>query len=1333
MADSNTSNKNVDSNSDNSLENQAVLDSHESPIPERLENNSEAKAKPEYYAVRSEQMAARKRRERELTKKQSDQNAALAELECSESVSISKTVPVNKTKTVSFDVPDFREQRFVTVEMNTVSVNDNDNRFPDNFKFKDGVGTQVNRQLKDMHEMQEIISENEFSVDDAQDTFSETTRKQASPQQNDNNADIILPKNNVSEDSMLLTNSTVQHEINLAGVVMVPEVQELNFEIAEFEERRIVWEQGQIEIEEPGQIITVVEEISHVENENETENVKCRSKQKKRFFANKAKKLKSSCSKIKKKIVKLFRRPRVHPLIDGDYDELCSDRENEMKTTFITKYNDVSDNEEKMSSFSDIQEEGNIIEITQKTNYAPPRKSFVCFRTVSTEDLDTITADQYDTTTQSVKIDINCDGESVNKQSNNKTDNPVNKSEHDKQLSLSKDNDSFPKQKETTVKSISGNSDVGNEEPITCEDSDNCALVIPKQREIDVNDRFISLLSSIPLVSPSQNICITGHINGKQVTLLIDTGANVSAIKAEVWQQIPPLTKHPPLPTPIAQIKAVNGQTIPVIGQVQVPFTIDDKTYPFDVLIIETIAYDVILGRDFLEQYNAKIDLQHRVLELQLDPVPFESMETSAIQDREQPGTCSIHAKSSFILPPRSEVIVPGELGHPWGQEQVGLVEPRADLTQRYQVIGAAQIVKAWEGTTVPIRLLNPTEQPVKIYRRTRLGEFVIVDPEIATYELLQSDLEAEAGREVPTALDSETRAPHNIDMTQLDQSQQARLQALLERYNDIFAYTPDQLGRCSIVKHTIDTEGHPPIRLRSYRTSPANKEEIDKQINEMLDNDVISPSVSPWAAPVVLVKKSDGTMRFCVDYRKLNSITRKDSHPLPRISEALDALGGANYFTTLDLRSGYWQIQMEEGSKEKTAFITHNGLYEFNVLPFGLCNSPATFQRLMTHVLRGLEWDICLVYIDDLIIFSRTFDDHLLHLERVFKRLRDANVRLKPSKCYFVQQKVDYLGHVVSAEGLSPNPNKIQAVQDFPIPQNTTGIKAFLGLCNYYRRFIKDFAQIASPLNKLTSKNAKFHWTADCQRAFDTLKRALVSAPVLSYPDFSLPFHLYVDASQTGIGLTLGQIVEGKEVVIAYAGRDFNQAERNYSATEREALAVIDGIKRFQSYLYGRRFYIHTDHSALKWLMSIQDPTGRLARWSLLIQQFDFEIIHRPGKSNGNADALSRRSYGTCDLNAISSAGLQTERISEFQRKDPDLFEIIDYLENDLLPSDNGRAKRGRYKIVRNLLCRRKCSYWTVIATAEVVFFVMQGFSAFYEKFTLRLAILANLITLQP
>ena len=795
----------------------------------------------------------------------------------------------------------------------------------------------------------------------------------------------------------------------------------------------------------------------------------------------------------------------------------------------------------------------------------------------------------------------------------------------------------------------------------------------------EVNDRFIALVThdTLPLSQESNNISVDGTVCDTDLTFLVDTGANVTAIKADVWRQIPGLTKHPTLRTTISCIKSVSGESIPVLGQVEVPFQINSRSYPFKALLIDAMAYDAILGRDFLEFYKAKIDLEQHTLQLKGESVPFEEFVFEASTEHREPGVFSVHAQSSFIIPPCSEIIVPGELEVGCVAGSTALLDPRAELPERYQIIGAAQLVKVSDSNSIPVRLLNPNSKPVRIYRRTRLAQIAVVDPEIATYELVQSDIEAENTRDIPTAVDVEPRAPLDIGDTDLSQEQLTRLQALLTRYDDIFAYTPDQLGRCSVVKHRIDTGDHPPVRLRSYRTSPANKEEIDRQIHEMLENDIISPSVSPWSSPVVLVKKSDGTMRFCIDYRKLNQITRKDSHPLPRITEASDSLGGANYFSTLDLRSGYWQIEMDADSKEKTVFITHNGLYEFNALPFGLCNSPATFQRVMTHVLRGLEWDICLVYIDDLIIFSRTFDEHLLHLEQVFKRLREANLRLKPSKCHFVKPKVEYLGHVVSAEGLKPNPAKIRAVQEFPVPTNATGVKAFLGLCNYYRRFIKGFAQIASPLNKLTSKNVKFEWTPACQTSFDCLKNALVSAPVLAYPDFELPFHLYVDASQTGIGLTLGQIIDGKDRVIAYAGRDLNQAERNYSATERECLALIDGIKRFQPYLYGRKFTIYTDHNALKWLMSIQDPTGRVARWALLIQQFDFDIVQRPGTSNGNADALSRRHYGTCQLNALDSPGLQSTRIYDFQRRDPDLWELIDYLESERLPPDNARAKR--------------------------------------------------------
>ena len=638
---------------------------------------------------------------------------------------------------------------------------------------------------------------------------------------------------------------------------------------------------------------------------------------------------------------------------------------------------------------------------------------------------------------------------------------------------------------------------------------------------------------------------------------------------------------------------------------------------------------------------------------------------------------CSIHAQETFIIPPLSEVLIPATLSTIFNINTIGCVEPRHELTKRYNILGAAEIVTISDQNTIPIRLLNPTNQPVKIYRCTRLGQFSPAEANISTFELLQSDIEAESKREIPMATDKDARDMLDINNTELWPEQQTRLRALLQQYDDIFAYNSQQLGNSPVVKHTIDTGSHSPIRLRSYRTTPWNKEEIDKQVNEMLEAGIISPSVSPWSFPVVLVRKPDNSVRFCVDYRKLNSITRKDSHPLPRISEALDALGGAKLFSTLDLRSGFWQLQMADNAKEKTAFITHNGLFEFNRLPFGLCNSTATFQRAMTHVLRGLEWDLCLAYIDDLIIFSRWFDEHLLHLEQVFKRLREADVKLKPSKCHFVKAQVEHLGHIVSADGVRPNPAKITAVKDFPVPKSVKDLRAFLGLCNYYRRFVKGCAQIASPLNKLTGKHATFSWSSECQTAFETLKQALISAPILSYPDFRLPFHLFVDASQTGIGLTLGQIIDGAERVIAYAGRDLNPAEHNYSATEREALAVIDGIKRFQPYLQGQKFTIHTDHNALRWLMSLEDPSGQLARWSLLIQQFDFDIVHRPGVVNTNADALSRQPYNSYSLNALEAAGFKATQIFEFQRRDPGISDIINYLECDQLPHDNAKAKR--------------------------------------------------------
>ena len=593
----------------------------------------------------------------------------------------------------------------------------------------------------------------------------------------------------------------------------------------------------------------------------------------------------------------------------------------------------------------------------------------------------------------------------------------------------------------------------------------------------------------------------------------------------------------------------------------------------------------------------------------------------------------------------------------------------------RYQLQGAAVLATTTADHTVPYRLINPTSKPVTLYKGANLGTFTSHSSNLQVFSL-----DTEVPQPEKPAADIPD-VPIDFSNSALTESQQKQLKQLINEYRDVFALSPEELGRTNWVQHTIDTGEAAPIRMRPYRVPEAQKEKIEKCIDDMLDQGVIRPSTSPWASPVVLVKKPDGSDRFCADLRRVNAITKKDSYPLPRIAESLDALAGTQYFSSMDLMSGYWQIEMDPESREKTAFVTHAGLFEFNVMPFGLCNAPSCFQRLMECVLRGLNWRIALIYLDDVLVYSRTFDEHLQHLRLVFDRFREAGLKLKPKKCFFGQKHVKFLGHVISPEGVQPDPAKIEAIKKYPVPRKVKDVRAFLGLANYYRKFVKDFAKIAGPLHELTKKGLKFQWTNECQAAFDLLKTALTQAPILAYPDFTLPFDLYIDASDDALGMVLGQIQNGREVVIAYSGRKLLPAEKNYSVTEREALAAVAGVKYFQPYLYSRKFTIYTDHNAVRWLMNIREPTGRLARWALLLQQYDFEIVHRSGKSNGNADALSRREYDSV-LAALDTSGVQTDRIKDLQRKDPALADIIEYLEFEDLPEDSKAAKKLLYTI---------------------------------------------------
>jgi hypothetical protein len=329
----------------------------------------------------------------------------------------------------------------------------------------------------------------------------------------------------------------------------------------------------------------------------------------------------------------------------------------------------------------------------------------------------------------------------------------------------------------------------------------------------------------------------------------------------------------------------------------------------------------------------------------------------------------------------------------------------------------------------------------------------------------------------------------------------------LLCKYKHIVSAGSHDLGKTGIVKHSIETGSEKPIKNGLRRIAFSERQVVRDEIDKMLVNNIIEKSNSPWASPVVLVKKKDGSIRFCIDFRRLNNITKKDAYPLPRIDDTLESLSGAQFFSTLDLASGYWQVEMEEKDKSKTAFVSHMGLFQFKVMPFGLCNAPQTFQRLMEGILAGLNWEECLVYLDDIIIFASTVEEHIKRLELVFQRLEQSGLKIKIEKCKFMATSVNYLGHVVSSEGVRPDSSKTQCIANYQKLENADELRSFLGLASYNRRFIKNFAEIASPLYKSITKDHQFKWTEELSSRFEELKIKLVTAPTLAFPDFQKSF----------------------------------------------------------------------------------------------------------------------------------------------------------------------------------------------------------------------------------
>ena len=425
---------------------------------------------------------------------------------------------------------------------------------------------------------------------------------------------------------------------------------------------------------------------------------------------------------------------------------------------------------------------------------------------------------------------------------------------------------------------------------------------------------------------------------------------------------------------------------------------------------------------------------------------------------------------------------------------------------------------------------------------------------------------------------------------------------------------------------HRIITTDAQPVRMKPYRIPHAWDKEVSDQVQQMLDNGIIRPSSSPWNAPVILVKKKDDSMRFVCDFRGLNDVTKKDSYPLPHIRDVIDRMEGAQFWTTLDAASAYWSMPVAEEDKEKTAFSVPRGKFEFNVTPFGLCNAGASYQRMMDITLSGLPSDRVLAYMDDIVIFSGNFQEHLQNLEQVFQRLQSSGISLKLSKCVFACNKVNFLGFELSKGGIKPQARLTEAIDNYKRPETRKELKGFLGLAGFYRSFIQNFAEICQPLNKLTSENVPFQWDDSCEIAFSVLKQKLSSKPVLSFPKLGEPFIVEVDASNHAVGGVLSQVGNDDCLhPVAYFSTALQPSQKNWSATTKEAFALVCAVRHWQVYLAGTTFVLNSDHNPLTHLREQKDPRGKFARWLAELEEFDYSVQYIPGKFNIKADALSR------------------------------------------------------------------------------------------------------------
>ena len=713
-------------------------------------------------------------------------------------------------------------------------------------------------------------------------------------------------------------------------------------------------------------------------------------------------------------------------------------------------------------------------------------------------------------------------------------------------------------------------------------------------------------------------------------------------------------------------------------GQTTIDVAMNNKTFSHSFHICDDNA-GVILGVDFMREHHVVLKPNKNEVTIDEHTVPTHDMKGYTLHHRVKLNN-TVH-----VRPGEQRLLTAKVVGKFNIDGRPVLLEPSRTIYGKTGAVVCKIAARAYDNH-VPLRVVNPGDDTITIYKGTTVGVLSDVT-EASSWEekardtasdisnscatvsaatdstSTQVDNEPDSAAQ-PAELPDQVKQLYEDSKDRLNEDQRKDLFQLLDEYSDIFAKNSADFGKTTILKHNIDTGDEPPVKQRPRRFPRHSAEELKRQVTGLAEKNIIRPSTSSWASNALLVKKKDGTYRMCIDYRELNAKTKNlDEYMLPRIDDTIDALSRAKFFCTLDLIQGYHQVELEEHAKHKTAFIApqcNPSQWEFNYMPFGLKGAPRTFQRMMDHLLLGLDYKVALAYLDDIIVYGATIEDCMKNLQLVFERIRGANLKLKAKKCSLFQLETLYLGHIISGDGVRCDPEKIKAVKDWKPPRHLKQVRSFLGLVNYYRRFIRNYTDLAIPLYDLQRKKTKFRWGDAEQRAFEELRAALISAPVMAFPQEQGRYILDTDASGYAIGGVLSQLQRdetGAEVerVIAYASRRLQGREQRYCARKRELLAIVHFVKHFDVYLRGPAITIRTDHASLKYIKTLKELPDQFARWIMTLENYHYSIEVRKGVLHSNADTLSR--YACCDgKNCMCSGVAELEERGNYQDDyDPD------------------------------------------------------------------------------